>query len=138
MKVILDTNILLSALISPHGTADQIYRAWRRGRFDLVTSKIQLDELKRASRYPKLSKILRPHDVGTMVNNLHHAIVLDHLHAPIIEALDPYDTFLIAMAVKSAADYLITGDHRAGLLEQKTIEKTQIVTAKFFCIHVLE
>ena len=132
MKVILDTNILLSALISPHGAADQIYRAWRRGRFDLVTSTTQLDEIKRASRYPKFSQILRPHDVGTMINNLHHAIVLDHLQVPKIEALDPYDTFLIAMAMKSGADYLITGDHRSELFKQKSIEKTQIMTPAIF------
>lgn len=29
MRVVLDTNVLLSALISPHGPADAIYRAWR-------------------------------------------------------------------------------------------------------------
>jgi uncharacterized protein len=138
MKVILDTNILLSALISPHGTADQIYRAWRRGKFILVSSEIQLDELKRASRYPKLSCILRPHEVGTMINNLQNAIILDHLPIQTIEALDPHDTFLLAMATASGADYLITGDHRSGLIQQKTIANTQIVTAATFCLKILK
>ena len=32
MRVVLDTNILLSALISPHGAPDTIYRAWRLAR----------------------------------------------------------------------------------------------------------
>lgn len=31
MRVVLDTSILFSALISPHGTADKICRAWRSG-----------------------------------------------------------------------------------------------------------
>ncbi|MDD0937068.1 PIN domain nuclease, partial [Xylella fastidiosa subsp. multiplex] len=29
MRVILDTNVLLSALLSPHGLPDTIYRAWQ-------------------------------------------------------------------------------------------------------------
>lgn len=45
MRVVLDTNILLSALISPHGAPDTIYRAWRAARFELVTSQAQLDEI---------------------------------------------------------------------------------------------
>jgi predicted nucleic acid-binding protein len=47
MRVILDTNVLLDALISPSGPADIIYRAWRAARFELVTSTAQLDELSR-------------------------------------------------------------------------------------------
>jgi putative PIN family toxin of toxin-antitoxin system len=56
--VVLDTNILFSALISPHGTPDLIYRAWRSARFEIVTSQLQLDEIRRASRYPKFRDIL--------------------------------------------------------------------------------
>ncbi len=79
MRVILDTNVLLSALISPYGPPDAIYRAWRAARFDLVTSNAQLDELRRVSRYPKLKTILPAHRIGTMVNSLRRAIVLDVL-----------------------------------------------------------
>ena len=60
MRVVLDTNILFSALISPHGAPDAIYRAWRSARFEVVTSRAQLDEIRRASRYPKLQVILQP------------------------------------------------------------------------------
>ncbi len=44
MRVVLDTNILFSALISPHGAPEAIYRAWRSGYFEVVTSHVQLDE----------------------------------------------------------------------------------------------
>lgn len=56
MRVILDTNVLLGVLISPHGPPDVIYRAWRAAKFDLVTSTAQLDELRRVSRYPPSSR----------------------------------------------------------------------------------
>ncbi|HVX90986.1 MAG TPA: PIN domain-containing protein, partial [Candidatus Paceibacterota bacterium] len=38
MRVIVDTNILLSALINPHGLPAQLIDAWRGARFQLVTS----------------------------------------------------------------------------------------------------
>jgi hypothetical protein len=136
MRVVLDTNILLSALISPHGSPDIIYRAWRAGRFELVTSTTQLDELRRASRYPKLKAILQPHLVGTMINNLQRAIVLNHLQVN-IETDDPNDAFLLAMAQTGEVDYLVTGDHRAGLLQRGNLGRTRIVTPAAFCAEAL-
>ncbi len=38
MRVVLDSNILFSALISPHSYPHTIYCAWRAARFQLVTS----------------------------------------------------------------------------------------------------
>lgn len=139
MRVILDTNVLLGALISPYGAPDAIYRAWRAARFDLVTSRVQLDELRRVSRYPKLKSILPAHRVGTMVNNMQLAIVLDAL-PPLpdgIEANDPDDAFLLAMALAGEADYLVTGDRRAGLLQRGSIGRTRIVTPATFCAEAL-
>jgi len=136
MRIVLDTNVLFSALISPYGAPDIIYRAWRAAQFDIITSVVQLDELRRASRYPKFKAILQPSRVGTMINNLQHAIVLDHLTVK-TEADDPNDTFLLSMATMGSADYLVTGDRRAGLLQRKNIERTRILTPTAFCSEVL-
>ncbi len=136
MRVALDTNVLFSALISPHGPPDRIYRAWRATRFELVTSVTQLDELRRASRYPKFKAILQPHRIGTMVNNLQRALVIEHLPTD-IEADDPFDAFLLAMAVAGDADYLVTGDYRAGLLQRGHIGRTSILTPAAFCAEAL-
>ena len=139
MRVVLDTNVRLSALISPHGPPDAIYRAWRAARFEGVTSVVQLDELRRASRYPRFKAVLQPHRVGTMVNNLQRAVVLEHLPTG-IEADDPNDAFLLAMAVASEAAYLAAGDHRVGLLQRGSIgrtRRTRIVTPAACCAEAL-
>ena len=136
MRVVLDTNVLLSALISPHGPPDAIYRAWRAARFEGVTSVVRLDELRRASRYPRFKAVLQPQRVGTMGNNLQRAVVLEHLPTG-IEADDPNDAFLLAMAVASEAEYLVTGDHRAGLLQRGSTGRTRIVTPAAFCAEAL-
>lgn len=140
MRVILDTNVLLGALISPLGSPDVIYRAWRAGRFELVTSESQLDELRRASRYPKLKTILPAHRVGTLVNNLQRAVVLES-RAPLPEGIrvdDPNDEFLLALALASAADFLVTGDRRSGLLALGALGRTRILTPSAFCAEVLQ
>lgn len=136
MRVVLDTNILFSALISPYGTPDVIYRAWRSARFEVVTSQAQLDEIRRASRYPKLQAVLQPAKVGAMVNNLQRALILEHLTIA-VKADDPDDAFLLAMALAGDADYLVTGDRRAGLLQRGHIERTRIITPAIFCAEVL-
>lgn len=135
MQVILDTNVLLAALISPYGFSDAIYKAWRAGRFKLVTSNVQIDELRRVSRYPKLKKILPAHRVGTMVNNMHRALVIDPL-PPLPEDVkleDQDDVFLLAMALATEADYLVTGDHQAGLLQRGSFGRTRILKPAEFC-----
>lgn len=139
MRVILDTNVLLGALISPFGPPDIIYRAWRAGRFELVTATEQLEELRRVSRYPKLKSILPAHRVGTLVNYMRSAIVLEAL-PPLpagLEANDPNDTFLLAMALASEADYLVTGDRRAELLQQIRVGRARIVAPAAFCSEAL-
>lgn len=95
-----------------------------------------VDELRRASRYPKSREVLQPHRVGAMINNLQRTIVLDRLPDD-ITADDPDDAFLLAMAVAGDADYPVTGDHRAGLLQQGHIGRARIVTPALFRDEVL-
>lgn len=137
MRVVVDTNVLLSALISPHGTSDAIYQAWRSGQFQLITSELQIEELRRASRYPKFKAILQPSRVGTMINNFQHAIILQQFPFNIEDAADPNDAFLVGMSVSGKADYLVTGDRRAGLLQKGHIKQTRILTPFLFVSEVL-
>lgn len=140
MLVILDTNVLLGALLSSSGPPDQIYKAWRAAKFDLVTSKEQLEEIRRVSRYPKLKTILPAHRVGTMINNLQRALVLESLKTlpSTIHIKDPNDAFLLSMAIHSDADFLVTGDRRAGLLEHGSVGRTKIITPAQFCLEVVK
>jgi putative PIN family toxin of toxin-antitoxin system len=132
MRVVLDSNILLSALLSSHGPPHRIYEAWRQRRFELVTALIQFDELRRASRYDKFRGILQPHRVGRMLNNLQGAEILNRLPEG-YEAADPHDAWLLALADVAGADYLVTGDKRSGLLAKRRIGTARLVTAATFC-----
>jgi putative PIN family toxin of toxin-antitoxin system len=131
MRLVIDTNILISALLAATSLPAQLVVLWRAGRFDLLTTAEQLDELRRVTRYPKLRERLAPSIAGRLVNDLRAlAITLDKL--PIVAVSgDPDDNYLLALAAAGAADFLVTGDKR-DLLGLGVYEGTKIITARDF------
>ena len=117
MRVVLDTGILVSALITSNTPPDLIYRAWRKKRFTLITSEWQLEEFRRVSRYPRIRRYLRQSEAGNLVNGLRfQATVLDALsHTDLSPDPDPDDNPVLAMAIAGKADYLVSGDKRLSL-----------------------
>jgi len=128
MRVVLDTNILCSALITPGGPADRLYLAWRDGTFMLVSSEEQLEEFRRVTRYPKVRRYIEPAVAGSMCNELRHLAVLVTKLPAVEVSRDPADNFLLAMAQLGEVDFLVTGDKR-DLLSLRAFRRTKIVTA---------
>ena len=130
MLVVLDTNVLLSALHTDAGPPALILDAWRAGRFQLVTSVEQINEFKRAADYPKLRAVLPRAAVGRVVNRLRTADVLLERLRRAGDSPDPGDEFLLAMALAASADFLVTGDRL--LLTLRRIAVTRIVSPRRF------
>jgi uncharacterized protein len=129
MRAVIDTNILLSALINPHGLPAKLVDAWRSQRYTLITSGEQLIELGQVAQRNALRKYVVPARVGAFINDLRElAEVLVRL--PKIDRLtDPADNYLLAMAEGGRADYLASGDKRH-VLTLKRFGATHIVTAR--------
>jgi predicted nucleic acid-binding protein len=70
LRVVLDTNVLVSALLVDTGAIGEIYRAVKKGSFTVLMSDEQFRELRRTLAKPALSARIRPHDAGRLVNNL--------------------------------------------------------------------
>jgi len=131
VRVILDTNILVAALISPSGPPAAILQAFLDERFALATCEPQLEEFRRVTRDPKLRKRVKPAEAGALVNEL-RALALISKRLPKIErSSDPHDDFLLALAEAAGDDYLVTGD-KSGLLALRKHGRTRIVTAERF------
>jgi uncharacterized protein len=128
MRIILDTNIIVSGLISSQGAPAQLISAWTEKNFILVTSRTQIAEIISVTHRPILRLLITPSHAGRFVNDLHRfGTVLDRL--PSVErSSDPNDNFLLAMAEAGAAEYLVSGDKR-DVLALKRHGNTNIVTA---------
>jgi uncharacterized protein len=137
VRVVLDTNVLVSALLSPEGPPALIYAAWIEGRFSLLSSQEQIAEVKATLAKPKLRKYVRRAQIGKLVNELSFfAEIVTEL--PVVErSPDRDDDYLLELAEGGGADYLVTGDKGDMLLLEKH-GRTRIVGAGFFCGRVLK
>ncbi len=128
MRVVLDTNILVSALLLETGHPAAIYRAWQNGYFELLTCAEQLNELRAALCKPVLAARVKPHRAGRLVNQLKEQAQSIGRLPRVTRSSDPSDDFLLALSEKGKADYLVTGD-KSGLL---TYKSTRIVSTRYF------
>jgi putative PIN family toxin of toxin-antitoxin system len=138
MLVVLDTNVLFSAILSPTGPPAQIHQAWRQKRFELATCTDQIEKIRKASRYPRFRSALQPYRFGILINNLNHALVWIQPLPSLYLADDPGDSFLLNLAEAVKAHYLVTGDKRSHILELGKVGETKIMTARQFCNQVLQ
>jgi putative PIN family toxin of toxin-antitoxin system len=131
MRVVLDTNILVSALLVQFGHPAAIYAAWHEGHFTLLTCTEQLDELKATLRKPAIAARIKPYKSGRLVNAIKQLAETIGSLPRVKRSLDPTDDFLLALCEAGKADYLVTGD-RSGLLYLARHRSTRIISANAF------
>lgn len=111
MRAVLDTNVLVSASISPSGAPAALVRRWLAGEFELVISPALLGELRRVLAYPKLASMISGDEGDAIIDALRlHAIeIADPEGPPPVRATDSDDDYLIALAATAGAA-LVSGD----------------------------
>ncbi len=140
MRVVLDANVLVSALISPQGAPGEILAAWEKDRFDLVVSPATLDELGRVLHYPRIQqKYNLPAEKLEQFLRLiiGQAIVVNPTKELAVIEADPSDNRYLECAKEGDAAYLVTGDKH--LLDLGEFEGTIILPpAGFLAVLALE
>lgn len=113
MRVVLDTNVLLSGLMLPESVPGRIIRAWREARFDLVLSEPLLEEIARALAYPKISVRLK-WDEATIARFIlllrFKADIADLRDVKVEAPRDKDDMHVLSTLIAGKAEYLVTGD----------------------------
>ena len=129
MRVILDTNILIGALITKGTPPDRLYRAWLHGELELVTSAAQLAELTDVLARPRLQKFLDADEASAIVENIGtRSLILDD--PPGVElSPDPKDNPILAAAIAGRVDLIVSGDKKHMLALQE-VEGIPVVTAR--------
>lgn len=108
---VLDTNVVLSALIRPGGVSGRLRLAWQAGLFTPLASRTTAAELIRVLAYPKFK--LSPAE--------QHELLADYLPwtqvvrmtdpPPAAPACrDPFDVPFLELATAAKANALVTGD----------------------------
>ncbi len=138
MRVVLDANVLVSALISRLGAPGKILDAWEKDRFDLVVSPATLAELGRVLHYPRIQKKYNlPADKLEQFLRLiiGQAVVVNPTKELAVIQADSSDNRYLECAKAGEAVYIVTGDKH--LLELGEFEGTIILPPAGFLV-VLE
>lgn len=110
LKVVIDTNLVLSALVFGGSTA-RLRFAWQSARFVPLASKETITELIRVLAYPKF-KLTRNEQEDLLSDYLPFCdtVLMPKQLPQIPECRDPFDEPFLVLALVGNADYLVTGD----------------------------
>ncbi|MBN9461204.1 MAG: putative toxin-antitoxin system toxin component, PIN family [Burkholderiales bacterium] len=110
LRVVLDTNVLVSGLAYPGSVPGRIVTAWRQGSLEVVLSRYILDELVRV--LPRLPRIrMTPAEIRDLADSfMFLADVVEPEGTQDATLRDPADQPVLLTLSAAKADYLITGD----------------------------
>ncbi|HTV54894.1 MAG TPA: putative toxin-antitoxin system toxin component, PIN family [Terriglobia bacterium] len=130
LRVVIDSGVLVAALISAKGAPRELVRAWINGAFELLVSPKLVAELHRVLLRQKFRQYVSEQEVEAYVAFLRRFAT----ECPDTESVpkltpDPGDDYLLALARSQSADFLISGDPH--LCEMKAAEPP-ILTPRAF------
>jgi putative PIN family toxin of toxin-antitoxin system len=136
LRVVIDTNLVLSALVFGGSTA-KLRLAWQDNRFTPLVSKATVMELIRVLAYPKF-KLTKAEQEDLLADYLPfcETVLMPDVLPVIPDCRDPFDAPFLVLALVGKADYLVTGDRDLLFLAERFT--CPIVTAdQFFAINNL-
>ncbi|MDN5863380.1 MAG: putative toxin-antitoxin system toxin component, PIN family [Salinisphaera sp.] len=129
MRVVLDTNILVSALISRSGPPGQLLALVQQRRATLVTSSAQLDELRDVLARDRLKPYINAGDAQDLLATLDAVAQLATELPKVSASPDPDDNAILATAIAGNVELIVSGD-KHHMLALHAVQGIPIVTAK--------
>jgi uncharacterized protein len=110
LRVVIDTNLVLSALVFGGSTA-KLRLSWQNNRFTPLASKATVTELVRILAYPKF-KLTASQQEDLLADYLPfcETVLMPDVLPAIPECRDPFDSPFLLLALVGKANYLVTGD----------------------------
>lgn len=112
MRVVIDTNVFISSLLSAKGAPAQLMALFEAGAFELVVTRPLLAEYEAALGYEKVRKLHGMTDAAIQqsVADLQAAAILVSPMVAVQVTSDPDDDMLFAAALAGKAEWIISGD----------------------------
>lgn len=110
MRVVLDTNVLVSGLISRLGYPGQLLRAVQSGRITLVTSEYQIAELRDVLSRDSLRRFIQPTEANDLIHHMATVAVVIAELPDVDLSPDPKDNAILATGIAGQADMIVSGD----------------------------
>ena len=130
-KVVIDTNVWISALFSPAGIPRKIANYFEAGAFILVCSDELITELVTVISRPEITAKLSLEEANELVSLIiERAVFVQVKDVPAVSP-DPKDDIFLASAATAVCDFLVTGN-RKDLLDLGSHGQTKIVSPRQF------
>jgi putative PIN family toxin of toxin-antitoxin system len=131
VRAVLDTNIVVSALLFAHGRLASVRLAWQADEFAPLVSAATVEELIRVLSYTKFKLAVEDRDELLGDYLPYCTTVRMPARAPKVPSCrDPWDLPFLQLAAYAKANFLVTGDR--DLLEIRDKTRFAIVTAEAF------
>lgn len=132
IRVVIDTNVFVSAAFLPHSIPAQIIRRVREGKILWVTSQEIIEEIARVLLTPRVRKRhgLTGKQVAKILQGLMQGAEITPGLVPVNASRDPEDNKFLACAVEGQADYIVSGDK--DLTDLKSYQGIPIVSPAVF------
>lgn len=127
VRAVLDTNIFVSAFLGK-GPPARIYEAFKKGEFELISSKELVAEAAEVLMRPALG--IPPEDIKPAFRLLRKRALIIRPKDRIDVCRDPSDDLVLECAVSGKADWIVTGDQ--DLLSLHPYRGISIVSPKEF------
>lgn len=112
MRVVIDANIYVSALISPKGAPALVINRWLEGHFDVLVSQPIINEILRVTAYEKLQRYKRLREsrleFATLLSE--QAVWAEPNEKLDVVSEDETDNRYIECAASGNARYIVSGD----------------------------
>jgi putative PIN family toxin of toxin-antitoxin system len=113
MRVVLDTNVLVSRFLVPNGKSARIIQYWETRFYQLLLSEPIIAECSRVLNYPRIRRkySYTNEEMEHYISSLKAQCLMTQpeIRVEVVHA-DPDDNAIIECAVAGSADFIVSGD----------------------------
>ena len=129
MQVSIDADCLIAGTLASHGACSDLLDRWQDGEFEMIACQLLLNEVQKALDHPRIAGRygLTQREVSDVVELFRRGSLMmpDPADPPRAVPDDPNDDYLVALAISSGAEALVTRDRH---FEKVRIAQVEILT----------